>query len=165
MSSEIKTNVTPNLHNDLNNMIKVYLENLHVLPSDESLEFEVRFGTRNIKTITKIDYDNVVQMLLNYGFIFDNNEIYRLRIQNEYIEKTSRLNKISNLRTEINGLSNIQQYCRTNGLPENPHQAGIIFNQTKYFNKGQTLKVQATSSVATSLNTDGAQNHFSIARI
>ena len=111
-------NPAPDLSNDLNNIIKIYLENLDVLPSDEVLEFEVRFGTRNIKNVTKIDYDNVVKMLLNYGFEVSDKELYMLRIQNEYVDKTTYKSKISNLRTEINGLSNIQEYCKSNKLPE-----------------------------------------------
>ena len=137
--TKVSSNPSSDLQNNFNNIIKVYLENLDVLPSDESLEFEVRFGTRNVKTITKINFDNVIQMLLNYGFEIADNDEYSLRIQNEYIEKTTHHNKISNLRTEINGLTNIQDYCRNNQLPENPNPASVKFTQKKYFNRGSKV--------------------------
>ena len=39
-----------------------------------------------------------------------------LRIQNEYYERNSKMHKMSNIRTEINGIDLIQEYCRTNNL-------------------------------------------------
>jgi len=80
-------------------------------------ELEVKFGTRNIKKITKINFDNVIQKLKSLGFIPNNiNGIYDLKIQNSYFDKNIQKTVLSNIRTEINGLYNIQQYCRTNKI-------------------------------------------------
>ena len=104
----------------------------------ENFELEIRYGTKNIKHISKIDFDNLVSKLLSSGFeITYGYEPYTLKIQNEFLATNNR--RISTVRTEISGLDAIQEYCRTNGLPENPHQAGIIFTQKKYFNKGQNV--------------------------
>ena len=80
------------------NLLNIYLENFNSLDTDSNLEMEVRFGTRNINRISKIDYNNVIQVLLAHGFELKNQENYILRIQSEYIE-----GKISGIRTEING--------------------------------------------------------------
>ena len=55
------------------------------------------------------------------GFEIDNlSGSYRLTIQTEYTDPKSGYTKISNVRTEITGLSNIQEYCRTNSIDMSP---------------------------------------------
>jgi hypothetical protein len=84
-------------------------------------EMEAKFGTRGIKYITKLDYDNVVKKLKSMGF-YSNNEIgsYSLKIQPEFLDvrtgefKTS--SDFDRFRIEIEGLNNIQEYCKTNNL-------------------------------------------------
>lgn len=80
-------------------------------------EFEIRFGTKG-RTLTKIDYENVIQKLKSLGFSIKDtdNEEYSLKIFNEYIDPKTGNMKISNIRTEIQGLRNIQRYCRTNAI-------------------------------------------------
>jgi len=93
-------------------------------------EMEAKFGTRGIKPITKQDYDNVVKTLKSMGFI-SNNEMgeYSLKIQPEFLDvrtgefKTT--NDFDRFRVEINGMSYIQEYCRTNDLR-------LIFNKSSY---------------------------------
>ena len=80
-------------------------------------ELEVRFGTRKVKPITKIDYDNVIQKLKSFGFTTENEEgTYMLRMQNEFLDNVSGRFKQSNIRTEIRGFHGIKEYCKTNDL-------------------------------------------------
>ena len=84
-------------------------------------EMEAKFGTRGIRSITKLDYDNVVKKLKSLGF-YTNNEIgsYSLKIQPEFLDvKTGEFKTSSDFdrfRIEIEGLNNIQEYCKTNNL-------------------------------------------------
>jgi len=84
-------------------------------------EMEAKFGTRGIKPITKLDYDNVVKKLKSIGFI-SANEVgtYSLKIQPEFIDvRTGDIKTTSDFdrfRIEIEGLTSIQEYCKTNDL-------------------------------------------------
>lgn len=92
-------------------------------------EFEVRFGVKG-KPITKTQLDNVVKYLLGQGFELGS-ETQTLKIQNEFIDPKTGKNKISNLRTEINGSLNIQEYCRTNIITNEDGEIkqNILFQQ------------------------------------
>jgi hypothetical protein len=84
-------------------------------------EMEVKFGTRGIRRLTKEDYDNVVKKLKDLGFTsIQTDGYYCLKIQPEYIDsKTGEFKSsgdIDRFRVEINGLTNIQEYCRSNNL-------------------------------------------------
>ena len=47
---------------ELNIMLKTYLENvLRTSKKNEIFELEAKFGTRGIKPIMRIDYDNVIK--------------------------------------------------------------------------------------------------------
>jgi len=82
---------------------------------DGSLELEVRFGTgKHTEQITKIEFDNVVKVLVSSGFSLEKMDDYILKISSETVEKDESM--ISNIRTEIYGLHDIQQYCKTNTL-------------------------------------------------
>jgi len=60
-SSEQKTIKTKEkLPNEFDNLINTYLENIYKDDESKNLELEVRFGTRNIEKISKIDYINVI---------------------------------------------------------------------------------------------------------
>lgn len=84
-------------------------------------EVESKFGTRGIKPITKIDYDNVVKKLKSLGYKCDNEQgTYSLKIQSEFIDAKTGQFKMSTdfdrFRIEITGIPNIQEYCKTNSL-------------------------------------------------
>ena len=85
-------------------------------------ELEVKFGTRNIKPITKIDYDNVIRKLKSLGFTSANEQgEYLLRVQHEFMDiKTGQFRESTerNIRTEIEGFRAIQDYCKHNSLRE-----------------------------------------------
>ena len=70
----------------LDALLKVYLDNIYSFSTQGELEFEVRFGTRGVKPITRIDYDNVIQKLLSSGFEITGGK-YLLRINNEEMRK------------------------------------------------------------------------------
>ena len=49
-------------------LLNLYIENLTKFPENINPELEIRFGTKKIKNITKIDFYNVVKSLMNFGF-------------------------------------------------------------------------------------------------
>ena len=94
-----------------------YLDNV-LNRSDGISELEVKFGTRGIKNITKNDFDNVIKKLISSGFKIVKSQEYCLKIQTEFTDISSGKTKLSNIRAEIYGLSNIQKYCRTDNLTD-----------------------------------------------
>jgi len=111
---------------DMENLFKQFISSDQ---NDE--EFEIRFGVKG-RPLTKVDFDNVIKYLLSQDFVLGT-ETQTLKIQNEYIDPKSGKHRISNIRTEINGTLNIQNYCRTNSIanedgniPEN-----VVFQQKK----------------------------------
>ena len=95
--------------NTLSNYIDLYLAN-----NNERDELEVRFGTNHNNPLTKIKFDNVINKLLSLNFIIESEDVYTLNIQNEYTDSSSGRKRLSNIRTTISGLNNIQKYCKTN---------------------------------------------------
>jgi len=109
-------NMTSNMNDQFDDILKNYVSSIADRGQMNS-ELEVKFGTRNIQKISKIQFDNVIQKLKSLGFTPNNvNGIYDLKIQSSYFDKNIQKINVSNTRTEINGLYNIQQYCRTNKL-------------------------------------------------
>jgi hypothetical protein len=100
-----------------NIMTQKYLDNIFK-KEDGVSELEVKFGTRGIKEITKDDFDNVVKKLLSSGFKIVKSQEYCLKIQSEFTDIGTGKTKLSNIRTEIYGLSNIQKYCRNDRLED-----------------------------------------------
>jgi len=121
---------------NLNNIIKVYLDDLFKVKENTQLELEVKFGTRGIKPIGQIDYGNVIKRLLSQGFLPTGNNKYLLRIQNEYTDLNTGVVRQSNLRTEIEGIHNIQQYCKTNRL-DSISSGGLGFVQKEVYKRNQ----------------------------
>jgi hypothetical protein len=121
-TSEVKEPVHRNPKADFETMVEFYLASNPIIKKDrKSSELEIRFGTGSAnsknKSLSKIDYDNVVSKLLNAGFTSANpNGLSILRIQNEYMDTQKGETRISNIRAEIVGLDLIQEYCRTNNL-------------------------------------------------
>jgi hypothetical protein len=100
-----------------NILTQKYLDN--VLNRDDGIsELEVKFGTKNIKQITKNDFDNVFKKLISSGFRVSMSQEYSLKIQSEFTDENSGKTKLSDVRTEIYGLSDIQKYCRTDSLED-----------------------------------------------
>ena len=121
----------------LNDMLKMYLDNAHLVAAtrDNSLELEVKFGTKNIKRITKIDYDNVIQYLLSSGFTKSPDQ-YKLRVFNEFVDPKTGVTKLSHIRTELSGIGNISKYCKSNVIVDETGSTIASFEQKNYFRKG-----------------------------
>ena len=80
-------------------------------------EIEVRFGTKGIRHLTKIDYDNVIKKLKSIGFVSENPQgATSLKIEPEFLDIRTGEFKASNVRIEINGIQDVQTYCRTNDI-------------------------------------------------
>jgi hypothetical protein len=100
-----------------NILTQKYLDN--VLNRDDGIsELEVKFGTKNIKQITKNDFDNVFKKLISSGFRVSMSQEYSLKIQSEFTDENTGRTKLSDVRAEIYGLSDIQKYCRTDSLED-----------------------------------------------
>lgn len=94
--------------------VKDYLSN-----AKSQKELEIRFGTKYYNPITRIKFENVIQKLKSLGFkLLNNNNSYHLNIQNQFDDPNSGKTKMSNVRTEIKGFENIQQFCNTNNINE-----------------------------------------------
>ena len=65
------------------NMVKIFMgNNPYVKDLRKNDELEVRFGTKGIQRLTKIDYDNVIRKLKSFGFVCSNEQgENKLRIQ------------------------------------------------------------------------------------
>ena len=113
----------------LSKYLEIYSNNLSKFAKNSQPEFEVRFGTKQIKSITNVDFYNVIKILLNYNF--------KLHSEN-YILKVIAID--SNIKTEITGLPNIQSYCKLDNLTGIPDENNISYVEKKYFvNKEKQL--------------------------
>ena len=93
-------------------------------------ELEIRFGTKFWNPINQIDFNNVVAKLKSAGFICnDPNGEYHLNIMNQYTDPRSGYIKISNIRTEIQSIFGIQEYCRKNTFNKDKPPSYISFMQ------------------------------------
>ena len=103
-----------------NNLVNgFYASNPFVNNQDISPELEVRFGTKGIKPISQTDYENVIKKLKSFGFESkDPNGVYYLRVNCEFLDSGSGKFRLSDIRTEIMGLHNIQSYCKNNDINE-----------------------------------------------
>ena len=101
-------------------IVKIFYNmNPYVFSKQSVYELEVKFGTKGIKPLTRNDYDNVIKKLKSFGFVTSNNVgEYYLRINCEFLDPTSGKFKLSDIRTEISGLHNIQDYCNNNDIKE-----------------------------------------------
>jgi len=101
----------------LTEMINISLAELNTTEKEKNIELEVRFGTKGIKRIDKIDFDNVIKKLKSCGFR-NNREKYLLRGYPEFIDPVTGVTKVSSTRLELDGIHEIQTYCKTNSLTE-----------------------------------------------
>ena len=109
-----------------NEIVKKYYDAApHIKHQFEYPELEVKFGTRGIKRINKIDYDNVICKLKSLGFILNQPKgEYFLRMENQYLDPASGRFKMSNVRMEVNGMYSIKKYCELNAI----NHEGIMKN-------------------------------------
>ena len=104
----------------INNLVgQYYAAKPFVASSESAHELEVRFGTKGIKRLSRTDYDNVIKKLKSFGFLnVDPSGLYSLRVNCEYLDTFTGKFRLSDVRTEINGLHNIQVYCKNNNIKE-----------------------------------------------
>ena len=101
---------------------KISLAFLNAKDSQYSeVEMEAKFGTRGIRPLTKIDYDNVIKKLMSNGWTtLYPNGYHLLRIQPEFLDiRTGQFKTTSDFdrfRIEIEGINSIQDYCKTNSI-------------------------------------------------
>ena len=119
-------------------------------------ELEAKFGTRGIKPITKLDYDNVIKTLLSLGYHTSNpTGTYTLKIQPEFLDaKTGEFKNTPDLdrfRVEITGMPAIQEYCRTDDIKAvmNKHQQAV-----KIMKKMDVRPVKEKDEIIQSANFD-----------
>ena len=99
-----------NIPNELlQKYLKIYLEE-----NNSRDELEIRFGTKFWNPITRISFDNVLQKLKSNSWVIQKEDCH-LNIQNEYIKEDGQVS-MSNIRTTIHGISDIQKYCKTDRL-------------------------------------------------
>ena len=113
-------------------LLKRYLETKKTLDNNQNAELEVKFGTRGIKKITKITFDNVIKQLLSNKFHFEQDSKYYLSI------------KSNNIRTEIIGIDNVQDYCRINNLPSERAPEAYSFTIKKPYSSALTNDIHTT---------------------
>ena len=112
------------LSNKFLKYIETYLSTYTRFSENVYPELEIRFGTKKIKNINKVDFYNVIKSLLNYDFKLTN-ENYFLKIMNN--------SNLSNIRTQINGMPNIQSYCKLNNFSGILDANNIKFVEKEYF--------------------------------
>jgi hypothetical protein len=120
-------------HDAFRALIGRYLSNPATTSHERTLnsELEAKFGTirysKHTNTeqefttspfITKSNYDNVIKKIRSVGFTSDaSSEMYRLSISSE-VNTGGGKTYMSNVRTEIHGVSAIEQYCRTDSIDD-----------------------------------------------
>jgi len=118
----------------MENLTKTFwANNPYIKDVNKNNELEVRFGTRGIKPLTKIDYDNVIRKLKSLGFTSQLEQgNYMLRVQNEFLDPNTSRFKLSSIRAEINGFHSIQEYCKHNDIKKLISMGHDI----QFYNKG-----------------------------
>ena len=111
----------PNPNAQLELMLRHYLPNTGRIDGLYP-ELEARFSTKGAK-LTKIQYDNVLQLLLAKGFkLYET--IDRLSIGTQFLSDDGV--RESSIRVEVHDIVSIQEYCRTNTLNPKEVRNGII---------------------------------------
>jgi hypothetical protein len=108
-------------------------------------ELEVKFGTKGIKQFTKNDYDNVVKTLKSFGFNTVNPQgEFSLRANCRFLDIATGKFKTSDVRTEIYGLSNIEDYCKSNDIKTiyKTNPSGVMFMHKKPYFTPERVKMR-----------------------
>jgi hypothetical protein len=130
-----------------NNLVKLFYSMNPHYSTGTNHELEVKFGTRGIKPLTRNDYDNVIKKLKSLGFTTDNSTgNYYLRINCEFLDSITGRVKLSDVRTEISGIHNIQNYCKNNDLKSiytsNTTSVSFIHKKPAFINKQKIYPVE-----------------------
>jgi GR25 family glycosyltransferase involved in LPS biosynthesis/predicted NAD-dependent protein-ADP-ribosyltransferase YbiA (DUF1768 family) len=128
------------LQEKFDEMIAIYLSGKpHVIEPYKNPELEVKFGTRGIKRITKTDFDNVTTRLIASGFDCVSREgEHLLRMENQTLDPTTGRFKMSKIRIELAGLSNISKYCDSNTIESVWYNLNMI-NKNEVYHENKRL--------------------------
>ncbi len=131
-------------------LIKLYYSKNPFVKGIINHELEVKFGTKGIKGIKQLnrnDYDNVIKKLKSSQFNIngDSSGLYSLRVNCEFLDNATGKFKMSDVRSEINGIDKIQWYCQTNDIKElykgySP-SVNFIHKKPVYVNKDKVFPV------------------------
>jgi hypothetical protein len=121
-SEESKESKKEQLSKQFIGLLDTYLSSFTRLSETNIPELEIRFGTKKIKNINKVDFYNIIKSLLNYDFKL-NNDNYYLKIMTSNIR----------IRTQITGLPNIQSYCKLDNLSGIVDERNLSFIEKEYF--------------------------------
>jgi hypothetical protein len=114
---------------NIDGILKTYLDNMQRGGRDGTSEMEVRFGTaKGMKPITRINYENVVKRFVSAGFDVSKPQ-YLLRIGSEYTDPNIGVTKISNIRAELSDIGVISEYCKTNEISDIYSRGQVKFIQ------------------------------------
>jgi hypothetical protein len=114
---EMKTKVEGSPQKRFDDLVKTFYDSNPFVINKKQHELEVKFGTKGVKPLMRNDYDNVIKKLKSMGFNTDDSDgLYSLRINCEFLDSTTGKFKMSDIRTEINGLHNIEEYCKSNDI-------------------------------------------------
>jgi hypothetical protein len=115
---EKETNSRETPQKKFEELVRVYYaSNPFVKTGGVNHELEVKFGTKGIKPLMRTDYDKVIKKLKSFGFqIIDSTGEDYLSIRNEFLDSKTGKFKMSDTKTEIYGMHNIQEYCRNDDL-------------------------------------------------
>ena len=104
---------------------------MHGNEDKKSDELEVVFGSRHRGSITRIEFEAVISKLKSLGFTspWASSGKYHLNIQNQYIDPKTGKTGIGNIRTTIDGIKNIQDYCKNDKFDISDPPAYISFMQ------------------------------------
>lgn len=113
----------------LKELVDFYYDNFKNLEKNKNMELECRFGTKKDSSlkIMKLDFDNVINKLSSLGFKPENSPNISLKINSPNVPRI-----MKNIRVEINGIDNIQKYCRTNSIVD---ENGDLKNNIIFVNK------------------------------
>ena len=113
-----------------NQLLKRYIDIARSKPETlKSQEIEAVFGNK-FSGLTRIEFENVISKLKSLGFTnYQNSGQHYLNIQNQYIDRTTGKTKIGNIRTTINGMATIQDYCKSNSIAMEDAQSGSSNNR------------------------------------
>ena len=104
-------------------------------------ELEIKFGTNKDNPITRTIFENCIKKIKSLGWTMNGEQLY-LNIQNQYYDKRVGRNKMSNIRTTIDGLSKIQSYCKKNTL-----NLEDITNDSGYYKFLKKDRIQIEDSI------------------
>jgi hypothetical protein len=110
----------------LSKYVKIYS-----LEENNNDELEIKFGSKNRGSMTRIEFESVISKVKSMGFVANVAAgEYHLNIQNQF-DTVYGNTSMGNIRTTISGIKSIQEYCRTDSFDiENPPRY-ISFLQKK----------------------------------